>query len=301
MRGIAPRIGRYPPLVVARADTPIIEILKGMSGRLVRHAPIVDDEGRLVGIVSAKNIVNFLGGGPKHEVVEEKYGGDLYSALIKEPAASIMSKDVAYVSASSSLASVVDLMMSRDVGALPVVDEDERLIGIISERHVTRLFAHHPVYVKVSAIMSSPPITADPDEPILSVQKVMISKDIRRMLVTKGKRLVGIATIKDVLRFYARERTLETLKRGLVREVQLTPIAKIATMNPATISPSADISEATKVFKEKNIGSLPVVENGQLVGIVTERDILLKLPKIMGIEVFVDAATETIVMGWVYF
>lgn len=301
MKAIAPRIGRYPPLVIAKPNTPVLEIARRMRMRLVRHAPVVDDYGRLVGMVSAKNIINFLGGGEKGKIVEEKYGGDLYSALTTETASSIMEKEVEYVRADTNLGELVELMMTKDIGALPVVDEERRVLGIVSERHITKLLSHHAVYVRVSSIMSSPPITAEPDEPILSVQRTMIANDIRRILLVKGKRLVAIATIKDLIRFYASDETLESLKRGLVREVQETPIAKIATTDVVTISPSADVSEIAKIVKERDIGALPVVDRGELVGIVTERDVLLKLPKISGIEVFVDVINEVISMGWVYF
>ena len=77
------KIGRYPPAVIAYPDTTILEVLKDMAEKWVRHAPIVDRRTRRVfGMVSARDIIDFLGGGPKHKIVIEKYGGDLYLSLI---------------------------------------------------------------------------------------------------------------------------------------------------------------------------------------------------------------------------
>jgi CBS domain-containing protein len=47
---------------------------------------------------------------------------------------------------------------------------------------------------------------------------------------------------------------------------------EIATKEVATISPEADVGQAAKIMREKNLGALPVVQNERLVGIITERD-----------------------------
>lgn len=84
------KLERYPPAVVAYTDTPILEVIRGLAKKWIRHTPIVDRKtGRLVGMVSARDIIDFLGGSPKGKIVEEKYNGNLYEALIKEPIYSI--------------------------------------------------------------------------------------------------------------------------------------------------------------------------------------------------------------------
>lgn len=299
---IAPRIGRYPPLVVARPNTSILDVMVRLAENRVRHAPIVDEKAKPLGIVSTKDVVNFLGGGDKFRTVLDKYNGYLYEALSREPVETIMSKELLYVRGSDNLAKVVDIMMNRDIGALPVVDEDGTLLGLVSEKHIARLIADTPINVKVRDVMSAPLITAHPMTPLVRVQKVMISKDIRRIVLVRDGRLLGIATVDDILRYYCRGDVIERLRRGLEDWVMNTPIGEIAESNVVTARPDMEISEAMDLMRKHDVGSLPVVdEKGAPVGIITERDVLLKLPKIVGIDVFVDTINQTITIGWIFY
>ena len=298
---IAPRIGRYPPLVIARPETVIASVMSSLCRFGVRHAPIVDEEARPVGMVTSKDIVNFIGGGDKFNIVLEKYNGRVCEALMNEPVKSIMHRDIICVRSDDNLAKVVDILMNKDVTAVPVVDETGMLVGIISEKHIARLIAHTPVHIKVSEVMTKPVISVTPATPLIRVEKVMISKDIRRIVVENDK-LVGIATVNDILRYYCRHDVVEALRKGFEDWIFNTPIYEIANKNVVTAKPDMEISEAMKLMRRYDVGGLPVVdENNVPVGIITERDILLKLPKMMGVDVFVDVIDQTITIGWIFY
>lgn len=299
---IAPRIGRYPPLVIAKPETKILDVMVRMSKNRVRHVPVVDDKAKPIGIVSSKDINNFLGGGEKFNKVLDKYRGYLYDAISQEPIESIMSRNVIYVKGSDNLAKVVDIMMSRDIGALPVVDDDGALLGIISEKHIARLISHTPINIKVEHLMSRPLITCHPMTPIVRVQKLMNSKDIRRIVIVRDSKLLGIATVDDILRYYCTEDILEKVRKGLEDWVMNTPIGEIANPEVVTATLDMEVSEAMELMKKHDVGSLPVVnKEGAPVGILTERDVLLKLPKIVGVDVFVDVISQTITIGWIFY
>jgi len=293
------KFGRYPPAVVAKLSTPIIEVLRNLKIKGVRHSPIVSNEGKLVGMVSARDLINFLGGGPKHRIVTEKYGGDIYSALNKEPVSSIMYQPP-YVTLDHTLQDVVNLMMERDIGALPVLDEDGKVSGIISEKHIMNLFTDVKTYVCVEEIMSSPVITLPPQAYLIEGQELMLEKDIRRLVLVENSSVKGLVTLKDMVRFYSNDETLGKLKLGLAKEVHKTPLANIASSNVVTADAKMDVGDAIKRMRIHKIGCLPVMEGKKLVGIVTERDILLKLPKIKGVEVFVDMAEKLITAGRIF-
>jgi len=75
----------------------------------------------LEGIVTATDIVNYLGGGEKFKIIQQRFGGNLFKA-INEPIRLIMTKNV------------ISVKTSAKVGeAIPVVEND-RLVGIITER-----------------------------------------------------------------------------------------------------------------------------------------------------------------------
>jgi CBS domain-containing protein len=53
-------------------------------------------------------------------------------------------------------------------------------------------------------------------------------------------------------------------------------VQDVMTKNVATVSPNQTVQEAAQIMSEKNIGALPVVENGQVIGMITDRDITLR-------------------------
>lgn len=291
------KVGRYPPLVVLEAEVPITRMMCHLTTKGVRHAVIVDSEGKLKGIVSAKDIVNFLGGGPKYGIVE-KYNGDLYKAIQETAAAEIMNP-CSYLYDDDTLYDVINIMMERDIGALPIVDSEMRVIGIISEKHIMALFSESHTYVRVKEIMSTPLITLPPQSTLIEGQKLMISKDIRRLVLkSPSGGLRGILSIKDILRFYCKESTREVLKSGKWRIIWNTPLQNICTREIVMVDPEEDLSQAVRLMRKHSIGCL-VTSDGK--GIVTERDFLLKLPKVMGVEVFVDEVQKLIAAARIHF
>ena len=55
-------------------------------------------------------------------------------------------------------------------------------------------------------------------------------------------------------------------------QVLETPALEIASKDVSTVEPETDVGKAAKIMREKDIGAMPVVKNGRLVGIFTERD-----------------------------
>ncbi|RLE77292.1 MAG: hypothetical protein DRJ44_02365 [Thermoprotei archaeon] len=295
------KIGRYPPAVIAYPNTTVLEVIKGMAEKWVRHAPIVDKKThKVLGMVSARDIIDFLGGGPKHRIVLEKYEGDLYKAIKNEPVCSIKYIPP-YVSLNSTLYEVVNLMMGGNIGALCVVDETGKLVGIISERHIMALIESYHTLVKVAELMSKPLIYLPPQARILDCLKLMHEKHIRRVVLKDPGGLKGIVTIKDVVKFFSQDEVLNDLKRLGKENIYNTPLSVIATKGVVCINPERDIGEAVEVMRKFNIGSLVVVNSrGSDLGIITERDYILKLPKIRGVEIFIDAQLKSIIVGRVF-
>ena len=74
-------IARHPPAVILHSDSSAKEALCMMSEKSVRHAIVSDDGRKMDGIVSAKDILNYLGGGERFKIVEDRFNGDIYKAL----------------------------------------------------------------------------------------------------------------------------------------------------------------------------------------------------------------------------
>jgi len=291
------KVGRYPPAIVVKPETSLLNVMLEMNRKKIRHAVVADDEGRLEGVVSAKYLINLMGGGDKFRKVVEEYNMDLYTALERETAYSIMFP-YPWCSLDDSLVEVVDLMMERDIGALPVVDDNRRVVGIISEKHLMALFSDVETHVRVGEIMTTCLITLPPQASVLEGQKVMISNDIRRLVLKTTTGLKGILTIMDLISFYSNEKTLSMLKDKRLKEVHATPLQALNPKEIVTVDPLEDIGKAISIMRKHGIGHL-IVGKGQ--GIITERDFLLKLPKVIGVDVFVDDVRKIISAGRIFF
>jgi CBS domain-containing protein len=163
-------------------------------------------------------------------------------------------------------------MKEKNLGGLPVVDEDCRVRAIITERDIANMFADRISGVKVAQLMSEKLVTALPRTTIFEAEKTMISQGFRRLPIVLDGKVMGIITTMDILRFFGSGEVFKYLRSGTIIQVLNTPALEIATKQVATITPDADVGQAAKVMQDKNIGALPVVRNGKLAGMITERD-----------------------------
>ena len=108
---------------------------------------------------------------------------------------------VVTVSSTTTLAEAARMMMDHRIGALVVTDDTERLLGIISERDLTRAIVDHAARVveqRVGDVMSHPVVTVAPDESVIEALYLMNSKHIRHIAILDRNRLVGMLSIRDV-------------------------------------------------------------------------------------------------------
>ena len=293
-------IARHPPAAILHTDSSVKEALCIMSEKSVRHAIVSDDGRKMDGIVSAKDILNYLGGGDKFKIVEERFNRDIYRAF-GSSISSIINRRPIIGSTAASLPDLMSLMAKHDIGMLPLLSKDATIWGVLSERHLFKLFEENQMFVRVFEIMTKPLITLDAKSTLLDTMKTMIKNDIRRIPIMKEGNLWGIVTVKDIIRFLASPYIDDAIAKGLSDYLFNTNISKIATVNPKTVSPEVDLSDAVKTMNSFNVGSLIVMTGGRPVGILTERDFLLKLPKLRGVEFMTDVGRNRVLVGRIHF
>jgi CBS domain-containing protein len=111
-----------------------------------------------------------------------------------------MSRGLLAVEPGLPLTEVAQRMVSRDVGAALVV-EGERLVGILTERDVLRAAAAGiGEETTVADWMTRDPETMEPDEPIRQAAVLMIHGGFRHMPIVEGERVVGMLSIRDLMR-----------------------------------------------------------------------------------------------------
>lgn len=113
----------------------------------------------------------------------------------------VMTTEVETVQMDSTLEEVASIMKVENVGAVPVVDEDEDLVGIITDRDiVVRCVADgkNPAETNVEEVLSHELETIEPDADIEEAARLMADKQIRRLPVCEEGELVGMISIGDL-------------------------------------------------------------------------------------------------------
>jgi len=137
----------------------------------------------------------------------------------------------------------------------------------------------------VRDVMAKQPVTIAPEASLASAIAVMREREIRHLpVVDDTGRLLGIITDRDLRSAALAPALAEFLPAGLRRAVEGAAevleqlrVQDAMTRGVVTTRPEASVAEAGAVMFERRVGSLPVRENGKLIGIVTERDIFKAL------------------------
>ena len=126
----------------------------------------------------------------------------------------LMTNKPTTVEPETTLGEVATLMKQEDCGSIPVV-QGGRLVGIVTDRDIViRGIAAgvDPKTQRVSKVMSSDPVTVGPDEDIADAEKKMADRQIRRLPVVEGGKLVGIIVTAQIARAGNDRNVGETLK-----------------------------------------------------------------------------------------
>ncbi|NOU84987.1 CBS domain-containing protein [Paenibacillus sp. LMG 31460] len=117
----------------------------------------------------------------------------------------------------------------------------------------------------VRDIMSKDCVTVTLQDNVYEIALKMKNHDIGFVAVVEGKKLIGVVTDRDlVVRGYAEKHSGSTA------------VDKVITKDIATITPDTSVDEAAKIMAKDQIRRLPVVENGELVGIVAIGDLAVR-------------------------
>ncbi len=121
--------------------------------------------------------------------------------------------------------------------------------------------------------MTPDPVTIGPKTTVPEAHKLMKEHDFRRLpVVNDHGRLIGIVTLSDLREAGPSPATSLSIFELNYLLAQLT-IDKIMTRDVVTVSPDATIRDAANLMLKHEVGALPVMENGRLIGIITESDI----------------------------
>jgi acetoin utilization protein AcuB len=128
------------------------------------------------------------------------------------------------------------------------------------------------------------PVFVDENDSMKKAMDLLKEHGIRHLPVLKdGEKLVGILTERDIKQASPSQATALEI-REIYYLMDKVKVKQIMTRRPYSISPTAPIEEAALIMRDKKIGCLPVIEEGRLVGILTETDILDSFLESMGVS-----------------
>ena len=130
--------------------------------------------------------------------------------------------------------------------------------------------------------MSTKPVTITADVPITEALRIMRQNQVRRLpVLDENGGLIGIVSEKDLL--YASPSPATSLSiyemHYMLSRLQVT---ELMTADPITITPDTLLEEAALIMADNKIGGLPVMKDGNLVGIITETDIFKVFLELLG-------------------
>jgi len=138
--------------------------------------------------------------------------------------------------------------------------------------------------MNVAKRMKRNPVVVDEGDSMKKAMDLLKEHEIRHLPVLRdGERLVGILSERDIKQASPSPATALEI-REIYYLLDKVKVKQIMTRRPYTVSSSAPIEEAALIIREKKIGCLPVVDEGKLVGILTETDIIDSFIEAMGVS-----------------
>lgn len=292
-------------VAVVHPETPVGEAVRMLLNRGYRALPVVDDEQRLVGIITNRDLVDRGGLSARLELLAALGGPALERELAasgarEKSASDVMTRDVVAVTPDADLTRAAALMVERRIKRLPVV-EDGRLVGILSRVDLLRTMGEDYV---APGPQESPPIAArgigdlmrrdvpavPADASLGEVLDAVTSTRLNRAIVVDvDRRVLGIVSDADLLARLdpgAQTGLLAALMRrgplagavtGTARDVMRAPALAVTVDTP--------IADAAQRMLEAQRKVLAVTDaDGRLLGVVDRADLLAHLRRESGAE-----------------
>lgn len=110
---------------------------------------------------------------------------------------SLMTSKVISVQPDTSIAEALRLLIDHRISGLPVVDENMKIVGILSEKDVLKVF--YEDVESVGSLMTQRPTTLSVDAPLVDAFDTLMANDFRRVLIHEKGKLVGLISRADLM------------------------------------------------------------------------------------------------------
>jgi CBS domain-containing protein len=237
-------------LTIARKKS-LTEAAHTMVGSHISCLVVTDDR-EPIGILTERDFIKKFG------MEKESKQGILVEDL--------MTPKVVTIDSGIDLFEAQRIMRKNNFRKLVMAEKGE-VSGIITQSDLCKAVANLKTPIvdspKVSDVMTRKVMTATPEDSFKQVKKLMAQRDMGSVVVTEKDVIVGIFTEFDIVSEYFFNPN--RLKNSYMRHLMTSPVF--------CISPNFPLSMVNKYMIEKNFRRFPIIENGKLVGIITQTDV----------------------------
>ena len=236
-------------------DDRIADALSVMKERNYQDVPVVDGN-EFVGMVSYASILR------KKSVTLDAKVKNLVRKL------TTVSKDM-------EITKIAEMMVSSNCRQLPILN-GKKVIGVIERNKLIDIARDIKALkeIKVWEIMSNPVESVKVNDLMDDALDLMIREDYRTIpVVNDANQVTGIVGMREIIdnNWKKDNKTIGDLEKSARSQIT---VESIATTSAKTISWDSDVAEAVDIMVENRFSTLPVVEGKELVGIITEYDVL---------------------------
>jgi CBS domain-containing protein len=244
-------------VIAVDKDESLKRVLDLMKKHDITKIPVLDNK-KLFGLVTDNVIAYKLGSIRKRNVTASRLH-----------ASSVTEKQVKTVSQEDEVKTILKSVGEPGPTMLPVVEKG-KVIGVVTKADLLPLVKSKN---QLHSIMERRVHTVAPDDRVIHARRIMINENIARLPVLQEKKLVGI--ISDIEIAYAFASLKKSFSVGRQKHHLDELLVEDAMRVPVIwSSPSMTIVDAASLMLKHNIGSLPLLENETLVGMVTRTDLL---------------------------
>lgn len=248
------------PVTISK-DQRLSYALEQLNKKGVERLVVVQD-GEVTGILTYADIADRLG---VSKVVA--------LSIKRLHVSSAMTDTVITVGPDDDVTEVAQLMIERGMSGCPVVDEDGKLVGVITKVQISKLVDRFDK-VKVSELMTVEDILqVNPVTRLVKARGDMLAAGYSGLPVTDGGRVLGLITERMVAEAMARF-TVEVPDKHRANQVRQIRVVDAMKQQPPLAAPEDSIAEAATKMHDANLNTLPVVEKGnRLVGMISATDL----------------------------
>jgi CBS domain-containing protein len=237
----------------------------------VHHVVVVDENRRAIGMVSETDLLRARQ--TQRLALAGAGGSDTHDAPLIF-ARDVMARDILSISMKGDFRHALELLLSRQIHALAVVDED-RLVGIVSSRDFLREFSYGELpgtREPVSSLLSGkPPESIAPEASLDEALLMMHETGVACLPIAQGDCPVGVVSQRDIVR----EKCRLDEQSDHHPEMWLPPTVVRVVRNSPAIRSGQRLCEAAAAMVEHQLPAVTVVnQSNRLLGIITEDDLL---------------------------